>query len=92
VGPEALRVAGLDTAGVPGRRSSAVPTGRDRVTGSRRGEAATRGGGSAHGTKPDRPGKPAKPKPKPAKPKPKPAPGEAKSGEAKSGEAKAKAG
>jgi hypothetical protein len=83
VGPGALRVAGLEAAGVPGRRSSAVPTGRDRVTGSRRGEAAAGGGGSAHGAKPGRPGKPAKPKPKPAKPKPKPAPGKAKPGEAK---------
>jgi hypothetical protein len=68
VEPGALRVAGLETAEVPGRSSSAVPTGRDRVTGSRRGEAAAQGGGSAHGAKPDRPGKPAKPKP--AKPKP----------------------
>jgi hypothetical protein len=68
VEPGALRVAGLETAEVTGRRSSAVPTGRDRGTGSRRGEAAALGGGSAHGAKPDRPGKPAKPKP--AKPKP----------------------
>jgi hypothetical protein len=74
VEPGALRVAGLETTGVPGRRSSAVPTGRDRVTCSRRGEAAVRGGGSAHGAKPDRPGKPAKPKPaKPKPPKAKPA-------------------
>ena len=74
VGPGALRVAGLETVAVPGRRSSAVPTGRERVTGSRRGEAAARGDGSAHGAKPDRPGKPAKPEPaKPKPPKAKPA-------------------
>jgi hypothetical protein len=70
VGSEALRVAGLDTAGVPGRGSSAVPTGRDRVTGSRRGEAATRGGGSAHGTKPDRPGSRRSPSPSRRSPSP----------------------
>jgi hypothetical protein len=46
-------VAGLETVGVPGKRPSPVPTGRDRT----------------HDAKPDRPGKPAKPKPsKPAKP------------------------
>jgi hypothetical protein len=86
VEPGALRVAGLETAGVPGPRS-ADPTGRDRVTASHRGEAAARGGGSAHGAKPDRPGKPAEPKPskpKPVKPRPaKPTPDNAKSGEAK---------
>jgi hypothetical protein len=76
LGPGALRVAGLETAGVPARRSTAVPTGRDRVAGARRGEAAARGGGPAHGAKPDRPGKPAKPKPsKPKPPKAKPAKG-----------------
>jgi hypothetical protein len=60
VEPGALRVAGLETVGVPGKRPSPGPTGRDRT----------------HDAKPDRPGKPAKPRPakpsnaKPAKPKP----------------------
>jgi hypothetical protein len=68
VGPGALRVAGLETAAVPGRRPSAVPAGRDRVAGARGGEPAAPGGGPAHGAKPDRPGKPAKPKPPTPKP------------------------
>jgi hypothetical protein len=70
VGPGALRVAGLETVGVPGRRPSATPAGRDRVAGARRGEPAARGGRPVHGAKPDRPGKPAKPKPKPPNAKP----------------------
>jgi hypothetical protein len=51
----------------------AGPSVADRATARHHGGAASRGGGSSHGTRPVQPGKPPKPKlakPKPAKPKP----------------------
>ena len=73
VGPGALRVVRPETGG-PDQRPATVPTAHDRVTSSHRGGAPARGGGSAHGARPHRPGKPAKPKPaKPKPPMPKPA-------------------
>ena len=68
VGTGALRVVGPGTGGIPERRPSVVPTAHERVTSSHRGGAHARAGGSAHGARPHRPGKLARPKP--AKPKP----------------------
>ena len=74
VGPGAVRVVRPETGGLPDRRPATVPTAHDRVTSSHRGGAPARGGGSAHGARPHRPAKPAKPEPaKPKPPKPKPA-------------------
>jgi hypothetical protein len=68
VGPGALGVVRPETGRNPDRRPSTAPTAHDRVTSSHRGGAHARAGGSAHGARPHRPAKPAKPKP--AKPKP----------------------